>query len=135
VKQNFTKSGKWLYRAKKRRASGADFELALFFRDGSNPARDDEKAAFHLSNALSKNDPRACLLAARHKLNRGLPTRKALKNLICAAEGGIVPAMLILASYYEQKNSPNALYKSRTWLDKASAAGSSRAWEQLYPLP
>ncbi|XDZ66755.1 tetratricopeptide repeat protein [Alphaproteobacteria bacterium LSUCC0684] len=135
VKQNFVKSGKWLWRARQRQARGADFELALFYQDERNPVQDKAKASYHLKAALNKKDPRACVLAAQQKIQRQIPTRETLKELTCAAEGGIIPAMLILATYYEKKSSPNALFKAEAWLKKAVAAGSSTALERLYPLP
>jgi len=135
VEQNFAKSEKWLMRAKQRKSGGADFELALYYRDERNPSRDQHIAARYLNAALKRKDPRACILAAFQKIQRQTPLRAALKELICAAEGGVIPAMLVLADYYEKRSSPNAAYKSRTWLKKAAAAGSPVALERLFPLP
>ena len=62
VEKNYVKARKWLFRARSRGATGAHFELALLFRDEENPAYNEETAAQHMIDALSRNEPRACLL-------------------------------------------------------------------------
>ena len=76
-------------------------------------------------DALSRNEPSwAGLVAAMAKINSGRPIRNALKELTCAANGGIVEAMLAIADYYQSKRSPNATFKAKQWLQKAADTGN-----------
>ena len=131
VDKNYVKSRKWLFRALYRGSIGANFELALLFSDEDNPAFSEEQAAEHMENAIKKNEPRACLVAAEAKLASGLSVRKSLKELTCAANGGIVSAMLYIADYYMEKRSPNAQFLARQWLQKAADAGDESAIQRL----
>ena len=131
VDKNYVKSRKWLFRALYRGSIGANFELALLFSDEDNPAFNEEQAAEHMENAIKKNEPRACLVAAEAKLASGLSVRKSLKELTCAANGGIVSAMLYIADYYMAKRSPNAQFLARQWLQKAADAGDESAIQRL----
>ena len=131
VDTNYVKSRKWLFRALYRGAVGANFELALLFSDEDNPAFNEEQAAKHMENAIKKNEPRACLVAAEAKLASGLSVRKTLKELTCAANGGIVSAMLYIADYYMEKRSPNAQFLAMQWLKKAADAGDESAMQRL----
>ena len=135
VDVNYVKSRKWLLRALKRGAIGAHFELALLYADEDNPSFDTDEAAEHMANALKKSEPRACLVAAQGKINSELGIRKALKELTCAANGGIVMAMIYIADYYISKRSPNATYQAKQWLQKAVDAGSQEALQKLAELP
>ena len=131
VEKNYVKARKWLFRARSRGATGAHFELALLFRDEENPAYNEETAAQHMVDALSRNEPRACLVAAMAKVDSGRPIRNALKELTCAANGGIVEAMLAIADYYQSKRSPNATFKAKQWLQKAADTGNEEAMQRL----
>ena len=135
VDVNYVKSRKWLLRALSRGAVGAHFELALLYADEDNPSFDEDEAAEHMANAIKKSEPRACLVAAQGKINGDLGVRKALKELTCAANGGIVTAMMYIADYYISKRSPNATFKAKQWLQKAADAGSKEALEKLAELP
>ena len=134
VEKNYVKARKWLFRARSRGATGAHFELALLFNDEENPAYDEEAASQHMVDALSRNEPRACLVAAMAKIDSGRPLRNALKELSCAANGGIHEAMLAIADYYESKRSPNAIFKAKQWLQKAADAGNEEAMQRLADL-
>ncbi|MCE2518103.1 MAG: sel1 repeat family protein [Alphaproteobacteria bacterium] len=135
VDTNYVKARKWLLRALYRGATGSHFELALLYSDEDNPGFDEQEAARHMADALKKNEPRACLVAAESKINSGRSVRKSLKELTCAANGGIVSAMLYIADYYETKRSPNAMFRAKTWLKKAADAGSEEAMQRLADLP
>ena len=135
VDVNYVKSRKWLLRALNRGAIGAHFELALLYADEDNPSFDKEEAATHMANALKKSEPRACLVAAKGIIESDLGIRKALKELTCAANGGIVTAMMYIADYYISKRSPNATYQAKQWLQKAVDAGSQEALNKLAELP
>ena len=65
------------------------------------------------------------------KINSGRPIRNALKELTCAANGGIIEAMLAIADYYESKRSPNATFKAKQWLQKAADTGNEEAMQRL----
>lgn len=132
---NYVKSRKWLLRALSRGAIGAHFELALLYADEDNPSFDKDEAAVHMANALKKSEPRACLVAAKGKIESDLGIRKALKELTCAANGGIVTAMMYIADYYISKRSPNATFQAKQWLQKAADAGSQEALKKLAELP
>lgn len=134
VDRNYVKARKWLFRARSRGAMGAHFELALLFNDEENPAFNEETAAVHMVDALKRNEPRACLVAATAKIESGRPVRNALKELVCAANGGIEEAMLAIADYYESKRSPNAIYKAKQWLQKAADNGNEQAIARLADL-
>ncbi|MGC6485953.1 MAG: tetratricopeptide repeat protein [Candidatus Puniceispirillales bacterium] len=134
VDRNYVKARKWLFRARSRGAIGAHFELALLFNDEENPAFNEEIAATHMVDALKRNEPRACLVAATAKINSGRPVRNALKELVCAANGGIDEAMLAIADYYESKRSPNAVFKAKQWLQKAADGGNEEAMQRLADL-
>jgi TPR repeat protein len=131
VDTNYVKARKWLLRGLNRGMNGAYFELALLFSDENNPAFNEDEAAKYMADALKRNEPRACLVSAEVKINSGHTTRKALKELTCAAKGGIVSAMLYIADYYETKRSPNAAYLARDWLKKAADAGNQDAARRL----
>lgn len=131
VDQNFVKGRKWLYRALSRNAIGAHFELALLFSDEANPSYNPEQAAKHMADAISKNEPRACLVAANNKIMNGRPIRYALKELTCAANGGISSAMVTIAEYYLNKRSPNAVFYAKQWLNRAADAGNDKAVQLL----
>lgn len=135
IDTNYVKARKWLLRALYRGSIGANFELALLFSDEENPAYNKEEAATHMANALKKNEPRACLVAAEAKIASGRSIRKALKELTCAANGGIVSAMIYIADYYEEKRSPNALFRAKKWLKKAADAGDENAMKRLADMP
>ena len=135
VDVNYVKSRKWLLRALSRGAIGAHFELALLYADEDNPSFDKDEAAHHMTNALKKSEPRACLVAAQGKIDSDLGIRKALKELTCAANGGIVTAMIYIADYYISKRSPNATFQAKQWLQKAADAGSQNALKKLAELP
>ena len=132
--RNFVKARKWLYRARARNAVGAYFELALLFNDQDNPSYSAEDASTYLQESLKKHDPRACLLAVVHSARALKPTRYALRELICAAEGDIAPAMHLLAKYYLSKRSPTATFHAQKWLERAEAIGDPLASEKLYEL-
>ena len=72
-------------------------------------------------------EPRACLIAARNKINDGIEIRKTLNELRCAANGGIVDAMIMLANYHLDKRSPYAKTNAKEWLSKAAELGSDEA--------
>lgn len=128
---NYVKARKWLLRALYRGAVGANFELALLYSDENNPGFDEEEASKHMADALKRNEPRACLVAAEAKINSGRSIRKSLKELTCAANGGIVTAMLYIADYYATKRSPNASYLAKLWLKKAADTGNEEAMQRL----
>ena len=134
VDTNYVKARKWLFRALYRGSVGANFELALLFSDEDNPAYNEEQAAEHMENAIKKNEPRACLVAAEAKIASGFSVRKSLKELTCAANGGIVSAMIYIADYYMAKRSPNAQYLAMQWLKKAADAGDENAMQRLADL-
>ena len=131
VDTNYVKARKWLLRALYRGAVGANFELALLFSDENNPAFNEQQAADYMEKAIKKNEPRACLVAAEAKIASGLSIRKSLKELTCAANGGIVSAMLYIADYYETKRSPNAQYRAMQCLKKAADSGNEEAMQRL----
>lgn len=132
---NYVKSRKWLLRAITRGSVGAHFELALLYADEDNPSNDKDEASRYMEIAISKSEPRACLVAAKAKIDNGFDIRKALKELTCAANGGIVTAMLIIADYFIEKRSPNATFQAKQWLQKAADAGSDEALKRLAELP
>lgn len=134
VERNFVKSRKWLFRAISRNATGAYFELALLFNDEDNPSFNPEEASLHMNSALAKNEPRACLVSANNKIGQGRPIRNALKELTCAANGGITSAMIMIAEYYLDKRSPNAEFYARQWLRRAADAGDQNAIDRLNKL-
>ncbi len=134
VDTNYVKARKWLLRALYRGAEGAYFELALLFSDEDNPAFNEEQAAEHMENAIKMNEPRACLVAAEAKIASGLSVRKSLKELTCAANGGIVSAMIYIADYYLSKRSPNAKFRAMQWLKMAADAGDETAMQRLADL-
>ena len=113
VDTNYVKARKWLFRA-------------LY--------RGSVEAAEHMENAIKKNEPRACLVAAEAKIASGFSVRKSLKELTCAANGGIVSAMIYIADYYMAKRSPNAQYLAMQWLKKAADAGDENAMQRLADL-
>ncbi len=135
VDVNYAKSRKWLLRARGLNETGAHFELALLFADPKNPSYDKAQAAIHIADALKRNEPRACLIAAQAKIMAEQPTRKALRELNCAAEGGFTIAMLYIADYYRSKRSPHAQYFAQQWLEKAATAGDNTAQTLLAENP
>ena len=134
VPQNYVKSRKWLERALARKSMEPNFELALLYADDENPGVDKKKASIFLSDAIRVQEPRACLISARNKLKSGLELRKTLKEVNCAAEGGLVDAMEMLGDYNLQKQSPYAAVRAREWLERAADAGSETAREKLATL-
>ncbi len=134
VPQNFVKARKWLERALARKSPEPNFELALLYADDSNPGVNKRKAATYLGEAISMGEPRACLISARNKLASGLEFRKVLKQVTCAAEGGLVDAMEMLGDYNLGQKSPYAAVRGREWLERAAAAGSISANEKLLQL-
>ena len=135
VDVNYAKSRKWLLRARGLNEAGANFELALLFADPENPSYDKAQAAIYIADALKRSEPRACLIAAQAKIMADYPTRKILRELNCAAEGGFTIAMLYIADYYRSKRSPHAEYFAQQWLEKAATAGDNAAQTLLAENP
>lgn len=134
VPQNFVKSRKWLERALARKSREPNFELALLYADDANPGVNKDKAALFLSEAIRASEPRACLISARNKIKSGIEFRKALKEVVCAADGGLVDAMEMLGDYNLQRKSPYAAVRAREWLEKAAESGSQSAADKLAAL-
>lgn len=134
VPQNYVKSRKWLERALARRSNEPNFELAILYADDSNPGVDKAKASNYLTEAIKTAEPRACLIAARNKLDEGIELRRILGELNCAADGNIPEAMELLADYHLTKRSPLSESRARVWLEKALGAGSTTAAGKLAAL-
>ena len=134
VPQNSVKSRKWLERALARGSNEPNFELAILYADDSNPGVDKTKASNYLTEAIKTAEPRACLIAARNKLDEGIELRRILGELNCAADGEIPEAMELLADYHLTKRSPLSKNRARTWLEKALGAGSTTAAGKLAAL-
>jgi len=134
VPQNYVKSRKWLERALARGSNEPNFELAILYADDANPGVDKKKAASFLTEAIKTAEPRACLIAARNKLDEGIALRRILGELNCAAEGNIPEAMELLADYHLTKRSPLSENHARAWLEKALGAGSTTAAVKLSTL-
>lgn len=134
IERNFVKARKWLERAVIRGSLEPNFELALLYSEDENPGANKARAASFLAEAIKFMEPRACLIAARNKINDGAEVRKALKELRCAANGGIVDAMLTLAKFELTKRSPYAKSNAREWLLKAADRGSDEALVLLSEL-
>jgi len=134
VPQNYVKSRKWLERALARGSKEANFELAILYADDVNPGVDKAKASAFLTDAIRTGEPRACLIAARNKIEEGIALRRILGELDCAASGNIPEAMEILADYHLTKRSPLSKNRARAWLEKALGAGSTTAAEKLAAL-
>ncbi len=128
---NYVKARKWLERALARGSKEPNFELALLYSEDSNPGASKQRAASYLADAIAALEPRACLIAARDKINEGVEVRKVLNHLRCAGNGGIVDAMLMLADYHETKRSPYAKANAREWLLQAADLGSVEALDRL----
>ena len=135
VDQNYIKARKWLERALARDSKEPNFELAILYADEDNPGNDSKRAAELLSRAIRRNEPRACLVAARNRLANGEPFKRALPQVRCAANGGLVDAMLTLANYHLESRSPNAVVEARRWLEAAADKGSEQAMSKLQSLP
>ena len=135
IEQNHIKARKWLERALARNSKEPNFELAILYADDNNPGKDTKRAAELLARAIRRNEPRACLVAARNKLNQGDNFKKALPQVRCAANGGLVPAMLTLADYHLSRRSPDSIVEAKRWLEAASAKGSVDAAALLQELP
>ena len=135
IDQNYIKARKWLERALARNSKEPNFELAILYADENNPGQDTKRAAELLARAIRRNEPRACLVAARNKLNQGVSFKRALPQVRCAANGGLVPAMLTLADYHLSRRSPDAVVEARRWLEAAAAKGSNDAKSLLQDLP
>lgn len=135
IDQNYIKARKWLERALARNSKEPNFELAILYADENNPGNDKKRAAELLARAIRKNEPRACLVAAQNKLNQGSGFKKALPQVRCAANGGLVPAMLTLADYHLTRRSPDSVVEAKRWLEAASAKGSEDAAALLLNLP
>ena len=134
VERNFVKARKWLERAVIRGSMEPNFELALLYSEKDNPGASKTRAASFLADAIRLMEPRACLIAARNKVNNGIELRKALGELRCAASGGIVDAMIMLAQYHLSKRSPYAKTNAKEWLLKAAELGSDEALALLSGL-
>jgi len=131
VTQNYVKSRKWLERALARGSNEPNFELAILYADDNNPGVDKVKASSLLTEAIKTGEPRACLIAARMKLDEGIELRRMLDELNCAADGNIAEAMELLADYNLTKRSPFSDTRARKWLEKALMAGSPDAAGKL----
>ena len=127
IERNFVKARKWLERAVARGSLEPNFELALLYSEAENPGANKSRAAAFLADAIRLMEPRACLIAARNKINEGIEIRKTLNELRCAANGGIVDAMIMLANYHLDKRSPYAKTNAKEWLSKAAELGSDEA--------
>ena len=134
VPQNYVKSRKWLERALARRSMEPNFELAILYADEENPGMDKIKSAKHLTEAIRTSEPRACLIAARNKIDEGVEIRRILGEITCAAEGGIPEAMEMIAEYQLSKRSPQSRIRAREWLIRAVNSGSETAAGKLAEL-
>ena len=134
VPQNYVKSRKWLERALARRSMEPNFELAILYADEENPGMDKIKSAKYLTDAIRTSEPRACLIAARNKINEGVEMRRILGEITCAAEGGIAEAMEMIAEYQLSKRSPQSKVRAREWLVRAMNSGSETAAGKLAAL-
>jgi len=132
--RNFVKARKWLDRALARGSKEPNFELALLYSEDENPGASKQRAASYLNEAIQNKEPRACLIAARNKINSGIELRKAIEQIRCAAEGGIVDAMIMMADYHLTKRSPYAKANAREWLLRAVDLGSPEAMDKLASL-
>ena len=132
--RNFVKARKWLDRALARGSKEPNFELALLYSEDENPGASKQRAASYLNEAIQKKEPRACLISARNKINGGIELRKAIDEIRCAAEGGIVDAMVMMADYHLTKRSPYAKANAREWLLRAVDLGSAEAMDKLASL-
>ena len=132
--RNFVKARKWLDRALARGSKEPNFELALLYSEDENPGASKQRAASYLNEAIQKQEPRACLISARNKINGGIELRKAIDEIRCAAEGGIVDAMVMMADYHLTKRSPYAKANAREWLLRAVDLGSAEAMNKLANL-
>ena len=127
IERNFVKARKWLERAATRGSMEPNFELALLYSEKDNPGANKSRAASFLADAIRLMEPRACLIAARNKINSGQDIRKALGELRCAANGGIVDAMITLSQYHLSKRTPYAKTNAKKWLLMAAEHGSDEA--------
>ena len=134
VPQNYVKARKWLERALARGSKEPNFELAILYADEENPGVDKNKAANFLTEAIKTAEPRACLIAARNKINEGVELRRVLSELNCAADGDIPEAMELLADYHLDKRSPLSQTRARVWLERAIGSGSTTAAQKLAAL-
>ena len=134
VPQNYVKARKWLERALARRSMEPNFELAILYADEGNPGMDRIKSAKHLTEAIRTSEPRACLIAARNKIDEGVEMRRILGEITCAAEGGIPEAMEMIAEYQLSKRSPQSRIRAREWLIRAINSGSETAAGKLAAL-
>ena len=134
VPQNYVKARKWLERALARRSMEPNFELAILYADEDNPGMDKIKSAKHLTEAIRTSEPRACLIAARNKIDEGVELRRILGEITCAAEGGIPEAMEMIADYQLSKRSPQSKIRAREWLMRAVNSGSETAAGKLAAL-
>lgn len=132
---NYIKARKWLERARTRNSKEPNFELALLYADTDYPNHDMKRSAEFLARAIRRNEPRACLVAARNKLTQGKPFKQTLPQVRCAANGGLVAAMLTLAEYHLSQRSPDGIVEAKRWLRAAADAGSEAAQMQLLELP
>jgi TPR repeat protein len=134
VPQNFVKSRKWLERALARGSREANFELAVLYASEDNPGMTKTKSSKFLGEAIRGSEPRACLIAARNKINQGVELRRTLNEIKCAADGGLPEAMEMIAEYHLSKRSPHAKSTARKWLMQAIEAGSNTAVTKLTAL-
>lgn len=134
VQQNFIRARKWLERARSRRASEPNFELALLYADANNPSRDPVKADAYISAAITASEPRGCLVSAKDKMNDGASFKDVIREINCAANGGIIDAMEMLGDYHLAQRSPLAVARARAWFRKATALGSQSAAQKLNKL-
>jgi len=134
VPQNFAKARRWLERALARKSKEANFELALLYADQANPNQNKAKAADYLAMAIRRSEPRACLIAARGKLEDGVEFRKVIDDVTCAAEGGLTEAMEMLGDFNLNLKSPYARVRARHWFGRAAELGSPSAATKLLAL-
>ncbi len=134
IEQNFIKARKWLERALTRRASEPNFELALLYADALNPSQDTAKADQYVLAAIAASEPRGCLVSAKDRMNDGAQVKDVIREITCAADGGIPDAMEMLGDYHLLQRSPLAIARARTWFRKATAHGSPSASKKLSAL-
>ena len=132
--RNFVKARKWLDRALARGSNEPNFELALLYSEDENPGASKQRAASYLNEAIQKKEPRACLISARNKINGGIELRKAIDEIECAAEGGIVDAMIMMADYHLDKAFTLCQSKCTRMLLCASDLGDAEAINKLASL-
>ena len=131
VAQNHFKARKWLQRALARRASEPHFELARLYADTDFTGYDMARSAVHLQRALAAGEPRACLTAATRQLSQGKPFRAVIREITCAADGGLVEAIELLGDYHLAQPSPLAVARAKARFRQAHRLGSKTAAAKL----